>query len=72
MLAHWTLAAVHLLALSLGFWAVLTRGSALRRLLAGAGEARSVLIADNLWGHLGRHSVGHRWDASLWRVREGH
>lgn len=50
MLAHWTLAAVHLLALSLGFWAVLTRGSALRRLLAGAGEARSVLIADNLWG----------------------
>jgi putative membrane protein len=50
MLAHWTLAAVHLLALALGFWAVLTRGTALRRLLAGAGEARSVLIADNLWG----------------------
>lgn len=38
MLAHWTLAAVHLLALSLGFWAVLTRGMALRRLLAGAGR----------------------------------
>ena len=50
MLAHWVLAAVHLLAFALGFWAVLTRGTALRRLIAGAGEARSVLIADNLWG----------------------
>ena len=50
MLAHWLLAAVHLLAFALGFWAVLTRGTALRRLVAGVGEARSVLIADNLWG----------------------
>ncbi|KAA0975538.1 DUF2214 family protein [Pseudomonas sp. ANT_H12B] len=50
MLAHWFLAAVHLLAFALGFWAVLTRGTAFRRLAAGAGEARSVLIADNLWG----------------------
>jgi putative membrane protein len=50
MLAHWFLAAVHLLAFALGFWAVLTRGTALRRLVAGVGEARSVLIADNLWG----------------------
>ncbi|MEX5683544.1 DUF2214 family protein [Pseudomonas silesiensis] len=50
MLAHWVLAAVHLLAFALGFWAVLSRGTALRRLVAGAGEARSVLIADNLWG----------------------
>ncbi|MHC8380020.1 DUF2214 family protein [Pseudomonas sp. LB3P14] len=50
MLAHWFLAAVHLLAFALGFWAVLTRGTALRRLAAGAGEVRSVLIADNLWG----------------------
>ena len=50
MLAHWFLAAIHLLAFALGFWAVLTRGTALRRLCAGAGEARSVLVADNLWG----------------------
>ena len=50
MLAHWFLAAIHLLAFALGFWAVLTRGTALRRLIAGAGEARSVLVADNLWG----------------------
>ncbi|MDI3273244.1 DUF2214 family protein [Pseudomonas sp. MDT1-16] len=50
MLAHWFLAAIHLLAFALGFWAVLTRGTALRRLAAGAGEVRSVLVADNLWG----------------------
>lgn len=50
MLAHWFLAAVHLLAFALGFWAVLSRGTAFRRLAAGVGEARSVLIADNLWG----------------------
>ncbi|MHC8285428.1 DUF2214 family protein [Pseudomonas sp. XS1P51] len=50
MLAHWFLAAVHLLAFALGFWAVLSRGTAFRRLAAGAGEARSVLVADNLWG----------------------
>ncbi|UVM40772.1 DUF2214 family protein [Pseudomonas sp. B21-017] len=50
MLAHWFLAAVHLLAFGLGFWAVLTRGTTLRRLSAGAGDARRVLIADNLWG----------------------
>lgn len=50
MLAHWFLAAVHLLAFALGFWAVLTRGTALRRLAVGAGEVRSVFVADNLWG----------------------
>ncbi|MHC8299092.1 DUF2214 family protein [Pseudomonas sp. ZS1P83] len=50
MLTHWFLAAIHLLAFALGFWAVLTRGTALRRLAAGAGEVRSVLVADNLWG----------------------
>ena len=50
MLAHWFLAAIHLLAFALGFWAVLTRGTALRRLTAGVGEARSVLVADTLWG----------------------
>lgn len=50
MLVHWSLAAIHLLAFAIGFWAVLTRGAAFRRLAAGAGEARSVLMADNLWG----------------------
>ncbi|WP_130931910.1 DUF2214 family protein [Pseudomonas sp. Sample_24] len=50
MLTHWLLAAVHLLAVVLGFWAVLVRGTNFRRLAAGTGEVRSVLIADNLWG----------------------
>ncbi|MHC8315064.1 DUF2214 family protein [Pseudomonas sp. LB3P31] len=50
MLTHWLLAAVHLLAYGLGFWAVLSRGTAFRRLAAGVAEPRSVLIADNLWG----------------------
>lgn len=49
-MAHWLLAALHLLAFGVGFWAVLTRGTQFRRLAAGAGEARSVLIADNIWG----------------------
>lgn len=50
MLTHWMLAALHLLAVVVGFWAVLARGTALRRLTDGTGEARSVLIADNIWG----------------------
>lgn len=50
MLVHWFLAAIHLLAFALGFWAVLSRGTAFRRLATGVGEAHSVLIADNLWG----------------------
>lgn len=50
MLVHWSLAAIHLLAFALGFWAVLMRGTAFRQLAAGAGEARRVLMADNLWG----------------------
>ncbi len=50
MYVHWSLAAIHLLALALGFWAVLTRGTAFRRLATGVGDARSVLGADNLWG----------------------
>lgn len=50
MLVHWFLAAIHLLAFALGFWAVLSRGTAFRRLATGVGEARNVLIADNLWG----------------------
>ncbi|WLI43010.1 DUF2214 family protein [Pseudomonas beijingensis] len=50
MLAHWSLAAIHLLAFALGFWAVLTRGTALRRLAGGVDAVRSVLVADNLWG----------------------
>ena len=50
MLVHWFLAAIHLLAFALGFWAVLTRGTAFSRLAAGVGEAKRVLLADNLWG----------------------
>lgn len=50
MLVHWSLGAIHLLAFALGFWAVLTRGTAFSRLAAGVGEARRVLMADNLWG----------------------
>jgi len=50
MLAHWFLAALHLLAFGLGLWAVLARGTNLRRLAVGLGEVRSVLVADNVWG----------------------
>jgi len=50
MLVHWFLAAIHLLAFALGFWAVLARGTAFSRLAAGVGEAKRVLLADNLWG----------------------
>lgn len=50
MLTHWFLAAIHLLAFGLGLWAVLVRGTNFRRLAAGTGDARSVLIADNVWG----------------------
>ncbi|MFJ2540026.1 DUF2214 family protein [Pseudomonas sp. NPDC087614] len=50
MLVQWFLAAVHLLAFALGFWAVLTRGAAFSRLVAGSGDAGRVLLADNLWG----------------------
>ncbi|WP_434705754.1 DUF2214 family protein [Pseudomonas sp. Z1-12] len=50
MLTHWSLAAIHLLAFALGFWAVLTRGTALRRLAGGVDAVRGVLVADNVWG----------------------
>ena len=50
MLVHWFLAAIHLLAFALGFWAVLARGAAFSRLATGVGEAKRVLLADNLWG----------------------
>jgi putative membrane protein len=50
MLVHWLLATIHLWAFALGFWAVVSRGTAFRRMATGVGEARSVLIADNLWG----------------------
>jgi len=50
MLAHWFLAAIHLLAFALGFWAVLTRGTAFARLTAADGNPRRVLLADNFWG----------------------
>lgn len=50
MLSQWVLAAIHLLAFALAFWAALTRGTALRKLSAGTGEVKRVLLADNLWG----------------------
>lgn len=50
MLVNWFLAAIHLLAFAMGFWAVLMRGDAFNRLAAGAGEQGRVLLADNIWG----------------------
>jgi len=50
MLSQWILAAVHLFAFALAFWAVLTRGTALSQLSTGTGEVKRVLLADNLWG----------------------
>lgn len=50
MLSQWVLAAIHLFAFALAFWAALTRGTAFRKLSAGTGEVKCVLLADNLWG----------------------
>jgi putative membrane protein len=50
MLSHWFLAASHLLAFALAFWAVLTRGTAFSRLATGTGEVGRILLADNIWG----------------------
>lgn len=50
MLSQWVLAAIHLFAFALAFWAALTRGTAFRKLSAGTGEVKYVLLADNLWG----------------------
>lgn len=50
MLSQWVLAAIHLFAFALAFWAALTRGTAFRKLAAGTGEVKRVLLADNLWG----------------------
>lgn len=50
MLAHWFLAAIHLLAFAMGFAAVLARGMALRRVAVNAADPRNVLLADNWWG----------------------
>ncbi len=51
MLAHWSLAALHLLAFGIALAAVFGRGGALRR-LGGTDPAglRQVFIWDNLWG----------------------
>lgn len=50
MLSQWALAAIHLFAFALAFWAALTRGTAFRKLSSGTGEVKRVLLADNLWG----------------------
>ncbi len=50
MLSQWVLAAIHLFAFALAFWAALTRGTAFRKLSAGTGEVKRVLLVDNLWG----------------------
>jgi len=50
MLSQWVLAAVHLFAFALAFWAVLTRGTAFSQLSAGTVGVKRVLLADNLWG----------------------
>ncbi|WP_347905276.1 DUF2214 family protein [Pseudomonas purpurea] len=50
MLVRWMLAAVHLLAFAMAFWAVLARGAALRRVVANTSEVSRVLLADNCWG----------------------
>ena len=49
MLVRWLLAAIHLVALAIGFSAILTRSRALRRPLDAAG-IRRVLAADSWWG----------------------
>ena len=70
MLSQWVLAAIHLFAFALAFWAVLTRGTAFRKLAAGTGEVRRVLLADNLWGAFSFDAAYHRSDACVWWLRE--
>ncbi|WP_248767334.1 DUF2214 family protein [Pseudomonas sp. MWU12-2345] len=51
MFAHWSLAALHLLAFGIALAAVLARGGALRRLTGTRpAELRQVFVWDNLWG----------------------
>ncbi|HWH88552.1 MAG TPA: DUF2214 family protein [Pseudomonas sp.] len=50
MLSQWILAAIHLFAFVLAFWAVLTRGRAFSQLTANMAQVKRVLLADNLWG----------------------
>ncbi|NWB83468.1 DUF2214 family protein [Pseudomonas gingeri] len=51
MFAHWSLAALHLLAFGIALAAVLARGGALRRLTGTSpAELRQVFVWDNLWG----------------------
>jgi hypothetical protein len=50
MLSQWILAAIHLFAFALAFWAVLARGRASSLFASGTGAAKRVLLADNLWG----------------------
>ncbi|NVZ29514.1 DUF2214 family protein [Pseudomonas gingeri] len=51
MFAHWSLAALHLLAFGIALAAVFGRGGALRRLTGSTpAELRQVFIWDNLWG----------------------
>ncbi len=68
MLVHWFLAAIHLLAFAMGFWAVLTRGTAFSRLASGSGDVGRVLLADNLWGAFGVGVAHHRRHARLRRL----
>ena len=57
-----TLAALHLLALGIGLWAVLTRGSSLRQ-LPGAGALQRAFNADAHWGAAALLWIG----TGLWR-----
>ena len=57
-----TLAALHLLALGIGLWAVLTRGSSLRQ-LSGAGALQRAFNADAHWGAAALLWIG----TGLWR-----
>ncbi|MGA8136433.1 MAG: DUF2214 family protein [Pseudomonas gingeri] len=51
MFAHWSLAALHLLAFGIALAAVLARGGTLRRLTGTSpAELRQVFVWDNLWG----------------------
>ena len=51
MFAHWSLAALHLLAFGIALAAVFARAGALRRLTGTSpAELRQVFVWDNLWG----------------------
>lgn len=64
MILRWLVASLHLIALPIGFGAVVVRGAALRGRLDKSGLDR-VFRADTLWGLAAAAAVGPGYSATL-------